>query len=203
MANFRYVEEGHLYFLDEQQLPSLTGMLSADGCSEHLDRVPPAILKAKTEWGSRLHLALQMAEYGFGIDEEFKQHCVDWLDLCRKMKWVKDGHPIWTVCEIPKLARVSGFVWGYTPDRVHPQAVVEIKGTYDPHFGHGIQTALQVVGEGLPRDTKRAVVYFDKEGLKKMATCSDNIKRDGEILNVWDEAERIIFEHALPWEDTE
>jgi hypothetical protein len=198
---FRYVEDTHQYFLDEIELPTLTGMLSADGCSDHLDNVPPDVLKAKTEWGSRLHLALQKAEYGFGIYPEFKQHCVDWLDFCRKMKWTgKDGHPIWTVCEIPRLARVGGFVWGYTPDRVSPQVVVEIKGTYAPHYGHGIQTALQVIGEGLPRETKRVVVYFDKEGLKKMATCTDSIKRDGQTLSVWDEADRIIFEHALAME---
>jgi hypothetical protein len=191
-----YREAEHLYLVDGQPIPSLTQMLGADGCSDHLDSVPAATLQAKTEWGTRLHLALQKVEYGFGVDEGFKQHCIDWLTVCERMRWGKNHFPIWKVCELPVLAQVEGLVFGFTPDRAAPEAVVEIKGTYSMHYGHGIQTALQVIGMGYSRETPRYVCYFDKEGLKKLATCGDTIKRDGRILNVWDEAERIMFDHA-------
>lgn len=196
---FSYRESDHLYLLDEVPIPSLTQMLGADGCSSHLNGAPPAVVAAKTSWGSRLHLALQKVEYGFGVEEEFKQHCIDWLMLCERMEWGKTHLPIWKNCELPALAQIEGFVFGFTPDRAAPEAVVEIKGTYSPHYGHGIQTALQVIGMGYKRDTPRFVAYFDKAGIKKMIPCGPTIKRDGQVLDVWGEAERIIFEQAKEW----
>lgn len=196
--NFSYEESSHLYRVGGRIIPSLTQMLEMDGCNEHLDAAPPGVVARKAEWGTRLAMATQKVEYGFGVDEEFKQHCVDWLDCCRRMKWPTE---IWKNCEMPALANVEGLMFGFTPDRAHPDAVVEIKGTYSPHYGHGIQTALQVMGMGYPRSTPRFVVYFDREGLKRVATCTDTIKRDGRTLNVWDEAERIVFEYAVTLED--
>jgi hypothetical protein len=193
---FQYREAEHLYLLDGDPIPSLTQMLGQDGCSDHLGQVPADILEAKTKWGTALHLALQKVEYGFGVDEGFKQHCVDWLMCCERMGWGKDHAPIWKVCELPVLAQFEGLVFGFTPDRVAPEAVVEIKGTYAMHYSHGIQTALQVIGMKYPRETRRYVAYFDKDGLKKLATCGPTIKRDGQVLSVWDEAERIMFDHA-------
>lgn len=195
MEKFEYDDASHIYRLNGIVIPSLTGMLGADGCNEHLERAPADVVARKAEWGTRLAMATQKAEYGFGVDADFKQHCVDWLMCCERMKWGKSG-ALWKNCEMPALAIVEGMVFGFTPDRAAPQAVVEIKGTYSPHYGHGIQTALQVIGMGYPRSTPRFVAYFDKDGLKRIATCTDSIKRDGRTLNVWDEAERIIFEHA-------
>lgn len=195
-----YREAEHLYLLDGQAIPSLTQMLDADGCNGHLDGVPADVLNAKAEWGTRLHLALQKVEYGFGVDEEFKQHCVEWLEVCERMKWGKNHMPIWKCCELPTVGMVQGFAFGFTPDRAAPESVVEVKGTYAPHFGHGIQTALQVLGMGYSRETPRFVAYFDKEGFKKLITCGPTIKRDGQVLDVWSEAERILFEHAFALE---
>lgn len=200
-VNFHYDDAAHLYTLDGKTIPSLTGMLDADGLSGHLDQVPAATLDAKRDWGKRLHLALQKVEYGFGVDEEFKQHCVDWLDLCRKMKWTVGGNPIWKNCELPALARYEGFIWGFTPDRAAPEAVVEIKGTYSPQVSHGIQVSLQVLGMGYARTTPRYVAYFDKAGLKRLVTCGPAVKRDNEQIEVFTEAERIVMEHALYWEE--
>ena len=191
-----YTEADHLYLADGTEVPSLTGMLSADGCSDHLDAAPPAVIEAKRGWGSNLHLALQKVEYGFGVDKDFKQHCIDWLTCCERMGWVKDHNPIWKNCELPVLAEIDGFVFGFTPDRASPQAVVEIKGTYSMHYSHGIQTALQVMGMGYPRETPRFVAYFDKTGLNKVVPCGETIRRDGQVLSVWDEADRILFERA-------
>jgi hypothetical protein len=199
--NFHYKDDTHIYTLDDAPIPSLTGMLAADGLADDLKFVKPEVLEAKRDWGTRLHLALQKVEYGFGIDPDFKQHCVDWLDLCRRMKWMRDGVPIWKNCELPALARYEGFVFGFTPDRAHPDAIVEIKGTYSPSVSHGIQVALQVIGMEYPRDTPRLVVYFDREGIKKVATCQPTVKRDNQQLDVFSEAERIIFTHALAWEE--
>lgn len=198
--DFRYREDGHEYLLDGVHIPSLTQMLDADGLNAHLDEAPAGVVQAKAEWGTRLHFALQKAEYGFGVEEEYKQHCVDWLDLCRKMGWGYPGIPIWKKCEMPMLAQVEGFVFGFTPDRVAPQAVVEIKGTYSPAVSHGIQVALQVIGMGYPRTTPRYVVYFDKTGIKKLVTCGPTVKRDNQQIDVFAEADRIIFEHSLSWE---
>jgi hypothetical protein len=195
---FEYREAEHLYLLDGDPIPSLTGMLGEDGCNAHLANALPSVVEAKAKWGTRLHLALQKVEYGYGVDSDFKQHCVDWLVVCERMKWgVKGEHlPIWKVCELPRLAEVSGFVFGFTVDRAAPQAVVELKGTYSPHYGHGIQTALQVIGMQYHRETPRYVCYFDKAGLKKLVTCRPTIVRDGQKLDVWSECDRIIFEHA-------
>lgn len=198
--DFRYKDEGHEYLLDGVHIPSLTQMLDADGLNAHLDEAPAGVVQAKAEWGTRLHFALQKAEYGFGIEEEFKQHCVDWLDLSRKMGWGYPGNPIWKKCELPVLAQVEGFVFGFTPDRVAPGAVVEIKGTYSPAVSHGIQVALQVIGMDYPRSTPRFVAYFDKAGIKKLVTCGPTVKRDNQQIDVFAEADRIIFEHALAWE---
>ena len=194
-----YRDDTHEYFADGIFVPSLTQMLSADGLDADLDRVPLATLEAKRDWGTRLHLALLRAEYGDGVDPEFKQHCVDWLDTLRKMKWM-NPQPIWKNAEMPVLGECEGFIFGFTPDRVSPEAVVEIKGTYSPSPSHGIQTALQVIGMGYPRTTPRWLAYFDKERMKKLCKCSDTVKRNGQILDVWAEAERIIFEHAIELE---
>ena len=191
-----YTEADHAYRTDGQLVPSLTQMLEADGCSAHLNSAPPSVVKAKAEWGTALALALQKVEYGFGVDKDFKQHCVDWLMCSERMGWGKDHCPIWKNCELPVLADVDGFIFGFTPDRAAPQAVVEIKGTYAMHYSHGIQTALQVLGMKYGKDTPRFVAYFDKEGMKKLVTCGDTIKRDGQVLSVWGEAERILFEYA-------
>ena len=195
-----YNETEHEYRADGIVVPSLTQMLAADGCDAHLDDVPPQVLDAKRDWGTALHLALQKVEYGFGVDEGFKQHCIDWLETCERMGWGKNHVQIWKTVELPTLAEIEGFVFGFTPDRAAPEAVVEIKGTYSPHFGHGIQTALQVIGMKYPRETPRYVAYFDKTGMKKLVTCGPTIKRDGQTLDVWAEADRIIFERALAWE---
>lgn len=194
---FRYIEAEHLYLLDRQPIPSLTGMLSADGCNAHLDSAPAATVAAKAEWGTVLHLALQKVEYDHAmVTVGFEKHCKDWLEACSLSGWIRAGFPIWKNCEIPALANIQGLVFGFTPDRAAPEAVVEIKGTYSPHFGHGIQTALQVLGMGYDRKTPRFVAYFDKQGLKKLHTCGPNILRDGQTLDVFAEAERIIFEQA-------
>jgi hypothetical protein len=187
----------HIYRLDGVIIPSLTQMLYADGQSDHLRRIDPAVVKAKAEWGTALHLALQKMEYGYGVDPEYKQHSADWHDLLRKMKW---GTPLgrpWKNCELPVLANVQGFVYGFTPDRAAPEAVIEIKGTADQNVSHHIQTALQVLGMGYPRSTPRYIAYFDKTGLKKLVTCGPTVKRDGEVLDVYAEADRILFERAL------
>ncbi len=60
--------------------------------------------------------------------------------------------------------------------------------------------ALQVIGMGYDRKTPRLVCYFDKAGLKRLVTCGPTIKRDGQEIDVFAEAERIILEHALYWE---
>lgn len=196
---FSYQADQHLYLLDGEPIPSLTQMLDQDGCNEHLDNVPADVLDAKKEWGTQLHLALQRLEYGYGIMEGFQQHCVDWLEVCERMKWGggRKQLPVWKNCELPTLANIEGMVFGFTPDRAAPEAVVELKGTYAPHYGHGIQTALQVMGMGYPRSTPRYIAYFDKDGLKKLITCGSQINRDGRVLSVWDEAERIVFERAF------
>lgn len=196
--DFQYKDATHEYLVDGQHVPSLTQMLEADGLNGHLDSVPPAVLQAKAEWGTRLHLALQKAEYGCGVDDGFQVHCAAWLEVCRKMQW--GPLPVWKNCELPVLAQVEGFVFGFTPDRAAPEAIVEIKGTYSPQVSHGIQTALQVVGMGYPRSTPRYVVYFDKTGLKKLHQCGSTVKRDNREIDVYAEADRIIFEHALTWE---
>lgn len=197
---FKYIENTHGYFMDEIPVPSLTQMLGEDGLNGHLDSAPPGVVEAKATWGTGLHIALLKAEYGFGVEEAYKEHCVNWLEVCTKMKW---GYfpPIWKNAELPALCRFEGFVFGFTPDRAAPEAIVEIKGTYSPQVSHGIQTALQVIGMGYSRDTPRYVAYFDKKGLTKLHTCMPTIKRDGKAIDVYAEAERIIFEHALSWED--
>lgn len=194
--NFRYDPAAHQYYVDEQPIPSLTQMLSADGCNEHLAAAPRATVNAKAEWGTALHLTLQRVEYGFGITEGFQIHCVQWLETCERMKWGINHMPIWRNCELPALANVEGLFFGFTPDRAAPEGVVEIKGTYSPHYSHGIQTALQVIGMGYDRNTPRWVCYFDRAGLKRLHACGPEILRDGQKLDVFAEAERICFERA-------
>lgn len=197
---FRYDPALHVYTVDSVPIPSLTQMLAMDGCSEHLNEVPRKTLEAKREWGTALHTALQKVEYGFGITEGFQPHCVQWLETCERMKWGVNHMPIWKNCEMPALAEVEGLFFGFTPDRSAPEAIVEIKGTYSPHYSHGIQTALQVIGMGYDRKTPRYVAYFGKEGLKRLHQCGSEILRDGQKLDVFAEAERIIFEHAAALE---
>jgi len=199
-VNLTYNELAHEYTADGRVIPSLTGMLAADGLTAHLDRVPAATLEAKRDFGTRLHLALQKVEYGYGVEEEFKQHCVDWLDVCRRMEWGCPD-PIWKNAELPAVAQYEGFVFGFTPDRAAPQAVVEIKGTYSPQVSHGIQVALQVIGMGYPRTTPRYVCYFDRTGLRRLVQCGPTVKRDNQQIDVFSEAERIVMEHALWWEN--
>lgn len=198
--DFRYQDDTHEYRLEGTLIPSLTQMLEADGLNAHLDAAPPDVVRAKAEWGTRLHLALQKVEYGFGVDKEFMQHCAGWIDICKRMGWGYPSNPIWKICELPVLAQIDGFVFGFTPDRVAPEAVVEIKGTYSPQVSHGIQVALQVIGMGYPRSTPRYVAYFDKAGLKRLHQCGPTVKRNNQEIDVYAEADRIIFEHALAWE---
>jgi hypothetical protein len=197
----QYNDERHEYSAAGVIVPSVTQMLALDGLSDHLDKVPAATLQAKKEWGTRLHSALTKAEYEFGVDEEFKQHCVDWLDVVRKMKWGKpDRNPIWKLAELPALGQYEGLFWGFTPDRAAPEAVVEFKGTYSQHISHNLQTAIQTIGMGYSRQTPRYVVYFDREGMKRtkgIILCGDTIERDGRTVSVWDESERIIFDYAV------
>jgi hypothetical protein len=112
------------------------------------------------------------------------------------MKWGYPRLPIWKNAEMPTLAKTEGFVFGFTPDRAAPQVVVELKGTYSPHPGHSVQTALQVIGMGYDRKTLRYVCYFDKAGIKKLHLCEPSVVRNGKTLDVFQEAERIIFEYA-------
>ena len=201
MREVHYDDHEHTYTVEGVRVPSLTEMLAFDGLSDHLDKVPKAMLEAKKEWGTRLHLALTKAEYDFGVEEEFKNHCADWLDLVRKCKWGKpDRNPIWKLAELPALGQYEGLFWGFTPDRAAPEAVVEFKGTYSQNISHNLQTAIQVIGMGYSRQTPRYVVYFDREGMKRtkgIILCGDTIDRDGRTLSVWDEAERIIFDWAV------
>lgn len=200
MANFRYDNALHVYTVDGQMIPSLTQMLDQDGCNEHLAAAPRGNVQKKAEWGSALHLALQKVEYGFGVSDGFQQHCIDWLTTCERMKWGVNHLPIWKNCELPTWAEIEGLCFGFTPDRTAPEAVVEIKGTYSPHYSHGIQTALQVIGMKYDRKTPRFVAYFDKSGLKRLHQCGPEILRDGQKLDVFAEADRIIFEHAAALE---
>ena len=197
----QYNEERHEYTVNGIVVPPLTSMLAADGLSGHLDQVPAATLQAKREWGSRLAAALLKAEYDFGVDEEFKQHVVDWLDFIRKMKWGKpDRNPIWKNAELPALGHYEGLYFGFTPDRAAPEAVVEFKGTYSQHISHNLQTAIQVIGMGYSRQTPRYIIYFDRQGIKRshgIILCGDTIDRDGKTVNVWNEAERILFDYAV------
>jgi hypothetical protein len=193
---FTYSDTEHCYRIDGTKIPSLTGMLDSDGWNAHLSQAPAGVVAAKADWGTRLHENLNRSEHGFPVAPEFGLHVTTWLDLCRKMGWVKPM-PIWEKAEMPMLYHQDGFAFGFTPDRASPAAVVEIKGTYSPHPSHSIQTALQVIGMGYDRSTPRYVAYFDKESLKKLHTCAPTFVHNGNTLNVFDEAERVIFEHAF------
>jgi len=201
LGHFRYDDALHVYVVGDEIVPSVTQMLAQDGLSEHLEAVPRATLEAKREWGTRLHQALLKVEYDFGIEDEFKQHSIAWLDFVRKMKWGKpDRNPIWKNAELPALGHYEGLYFGFTPDRAAPEAIVEFKGTYSQHISHNLQTAIQVIGMGYSRQTPRYVVYFDREGMKRtkgIILCGDTIERDGRTVSVWDEAERIIFDFAV------
>lgn len=191
-----YDDATHVYRANGTPIPSLTQMLDSDGWNAHLSQAPAGVVAAKAEWGTQLHHNLNCAEHGFPVDPAFGLHVTMWLDLCRKMGWV-NPLPIWENSEMPKLYHQDGFAFGFTPDRVHPSVVVEIKGTYSPHPSHSIQTALQVIGMGYDRATPRYVAYFDKNGLKKLHTCAPTFVHQGNTLNVFDEADRIIFEYAM------
>jgi hypothetical protein len=199
-VTFSYSEQQHEYRLDGQKIPSLTGMLSSDGWSNYLRDVPADVLDAKRDWGTGLHQALLQAEYGYDYDPAYQPHAWEWLRVCRRMGWVQKGHPIWENAERPTYYCRDGFAFGFTPDRASPQAVAEIKGTYSPHPGHNLQTALQCLGLGYPRDTPRFTAYFDRKGLRKLIPCDQTINRDGQTLNVGSEAERLIYEYALALE---
>lgn len=56
------------------------------------------------------------------VDEEFGNHCVDWLDLVRKCKWGKpDRNPVWKLAELPALGQYEGLYWGFRSPRLpHP-----------------------------------------------------------------------------------
>jgi hypothetical protein len=192
-----YDDATHVYRLDDKPITSLTQMLDRDGWNVHLGQAPVEVVNAKALWGTRLHTSLLAAEHGLPelIGKEFGLHVTEWMDLCRKMQWV-NPLPIWEKAELPMLYQKDGFAFGFTPDRAHPSAVVEIKGTYSPHPSHSIQTALQVLGMGYDRLTPRYIAYFSKDGLKKLHTCAPTFVHQGNTLNAFDEAERIIFEYA-------
>ena len=196
---FSFDENTHVYRLDGQVLPTLTGMLTADGWNGYLRDVPAEVLSAKCKFGTALHQALLHAEYGYEYDAQFQPHAFEWLKICRRMDWVKKSFPlpIWENSEMPMAAKVGGLVFGMTPDRAHPDVVVELKATYAPHESHNLQTAMQVMGMGYKYDTSRFVAYFDRKGFRKLIPCGPNVVRDGQMLDVYAEAERIIYEHAL------
>lgn len=198
--SFSFDEQKHLYSLDGQALPSLTQMLAADGWSAYIRDVPVEVLNAKRDFGTALHQALLWAEYGYDYDAAFQPHAFEWLKICRRMNWIRQGHAIWKNAEMPMVAHVEGLCFGMTPDRAHPEAVVELKATYSPHESHNVQTAMQVLGMGYDRKTPRFVAYFDKRGFRKLIPCSSKVTRDGRTLDVWIEAERLIFEYALALE---
>ena len=193
---FTYDDATHCYRLDGHKIPSLTQMLDRDGWNAHLDQAPAGVVNAKAIWGTRLHCALLAAEHQIPelVYPEYEPHAKAWLALCKTMGW--GPLPTWEKAELPVLYHKDGFAFGFTPDRVKPTAVVELKGTYSPHPSHSIQTALQVIGMGYSRDTDRYIAYFDKAGLKKLHTCAPTFVHNGNTLNVFDEADRIIFEYA-------
>lgn len=186
MEDCIYNDELHLYTVGGEPIPSLTGMISADGQCDDLKAVPPNVLAAKAQYGSDLHKALELTDSGWDADAKWVHHIDGWLNLSARMKWGK-----WEIIEKPCFAFFNGFAYGFTPDRsTWGKAVVELKTSYSKHAWHGIQTALQVIGLAYSRKTPRYVVYFDKTGLRHMTTC-DN-------AGDFDEAERIIFEQAKP-----
>jgi len=193
---FSFDEHSHVYRLNGQVLPTLTGMLTADGWNGYLRDVPAEVLSAKCKFGTALHQALLHAEYGYEYDAAFQPHAFEWLKICRRMDWVRQGHPIWANSEMPMAANVGGLVFGMTPDRAHPDVVVELKATYAPHESHNLQTAMQVMGMGY-QFSDRYVAYFDRKGFRKLIPCGPYVTRDGRKLDVYTEAERIIYEHAL------
>ena len=178
---FRYDDNTHTYTLDGKVIPSLTQMLSLDGWSDHLKAAPAAVVAAKAEWGTELHNALSYVEHGFDdlITPEYEPHCKAWMTACRRMGWI-NPLPIWEKAELPALGRFQGIVWGFTPDRVSPKAVVEIKGTYSPHASHSIQTALQVIGMGVRKNDSALCLLLRQDRTQDAALMQRHADAQGQ-----------------------
>ena len=195
----------HEYRIDGVLVPSLTQMLAADGWNDHLWKVPAGVLERKRDWGTRLAYVLHMRDWGEMDDwseadwepySEFAPHIAAWDALCYSREWLT-----WEHMEQPIYVRRDGRMWAFTPDRMSPQAVVEIKGTCRPYPAHQLQTALQVIGAGYSRSTPRYAAYFDRGGYKKTVEHGPKMVVNGDCLDVFDEAERILWEHALEEHD--
>lgn len=189
--SFHYDDERHLYTVDGIPIPSLTQMLQADGLVDY-SHVDAGMLEHKRDLGSRVHARTWEADCGMDVEaapDDESPYLDAWRKAVRLAGWK------WDSGEMPSLGCVEGFLYGFTCDRIGRdregnKIVVEIKTSYSPHGWHRTQTALQVLGLGI--EAKRFIVYLDKRGKSKIVPCTDEAD--------YDEARRIVFEHALPEE---
>lgn len=186
---FAYDDAKHLYTADGIPVISLTQMLQEDGLVNYSD-VPPAILERKRRIGDLVASTAKQLDSGGDcpINDAILPYIEAWSDCVRLNGWTWEG------IEVPFVANVEGFLFGVTPDRWGRDRkglplVVEIKCTYSQHGYHHIQTACQALGLEMDENCSRFVVYLDGKGKYKAVP--------GKPAD-YDEARRLIFEHALP-----
>lgn len=120
---FRFEPEQHRYFLGDEEMPSLTKILSP---LNDFSNVNSAVLAAKAQAGTDIHLTIKLWITGTLDESSLAEGNKIALDLFKK--WNRDergNYGSLVECEVPIFN--EKLKYGCTPDIVFQEAIVEIK----------------------------------------------------------------------------
>jgi hypothetical protein len=127
MGEVIFREDGHRYFLDGKEYPSVTTILKHFGLSD-LSMVNKTILEESAEFGKNFHATAALYEEGSlgAYSPEFEPWLNGWKKFLAEIK------PEVVAIEIPMVSKVWGF--SGTPDRIYK--IKGKMGIWDIKTGH-------------------------------------------------------------------
>lgn len=198
MPKFYFDKESHSYWIDDEQIPSLSEIIRP---LENYDSVPPAILARKAESGTNVHETIRLYLDGNLDYDNLDEGNKIAIDLFNKFR-LDEGVP-YKVLEWEKPTYNEKLLYGTTPDLVCDEAIIEIKTRPMKLF----RDSVQLVGQGhcfpdfpvksyyvLYIDIKKNKYEFKKcehpmawSTFRKLLDRYNHEKEFGEFINKWKE----------------
>lgn len=172
--DFRFNPEDHTYYLDGEQIPSVT-----DICSLLSGKISvnDAVLQQAARRGTRVHEITELMDYGCDLgDIEIEPELVNYI--LAYFRFLRDYKPEWTMIEARLFS--SGFSFAGTLDRFGTidgkPTIVDIKTTEGASKATKIGWACQLAGYATLLGKSEArlwVVQLSKSGKYRVIKAED------------------------------
>ena len=172
MPVLRFSEADHRYFLDDEEIPSVSRIL--EKIHSRPPGIPQDVWELAQERGIRVAAAVRLLLDDDLDEEDLDEALVPRIQAFKDWMKLGDFVPDVARCEVPTYNTVNGLHYGMTPDlpglwKGKP-AIVDVKCTYKNWESHH---AIQLAGYAGENRPVRMVLNLGRDGVAKLHEFTD------------------------------